>query len=161
VEVLVRKALIIIGILALPPLIHGQDPPAFPDFFLDKAMRLDLYQIGDAKSESITLDRIYQERAWPESQTELLDPFGYGRYAARVYDVASNRLIYWRAFDGMFGEYKTTTPALNGVRRVFQRSVRIPWPKRPILFVVEMRDRQNLLHPLFTQVIDRPITTSS
>jgi hypothetical protein len=154
VEVCVRKALIIVWVLALPWTVQGQPAPAFADYFLDKAMRVDLYQVGDAKDESITLDHIYQEALWPESKAELLDPFGYGRYAVRVYDVASNRLIYWRGFDGMFGEYKTTTPALNGVKRVFQRSVRIPWPKRTVLFVVEMRDRQNLLHPLFTQIID-------
>ncbi len=149
-----RKALLAISLVVLPWLARGQVAPDFADYFLDKAMRLDLYQVGDAKDEQITLDHVYQEGAWPESKTELLDPFGYGRYAVKVYEVASNRLIYWRGFDAMFGEYKTTTPAINGVTRVFQRSVRIPWPRRPVLLVIEMRDRQNLLHPLFTQVID-------
>jgi hypothetical protein len=149
-----RKALIVGWILALSWVVQPQPAPAFADDFLDKAMRLDLYQVGDAQSETITLDRIYREDTWPESKTVLLDPFGYGRYVVKVYDVASNRLIYWRGFDTMFGEYKTTTPAINGVQRVFQRSVRIPWPRRPVRFVVEMRDRQNLLHPLFTQTID-------
>ncbi len=149
-----RNTLLAVSLLVLPWLARGQAGPDFAEFFLDKAMRVDLYQVGDAKEEQITLDHVYQEGTWPESRTELLDPFGYGRYAVKIYDVASNRLIYWRGFDAMFGEYKTTTPALNGVKRVFQRSVRIPWPQRPILFVIEMRDRQNLLHPLFTQVID-------
>src|SRR5512135_3215356 len=149
-----RKALVAISLVVLPWLARGQAAPGFSDYFLDKAMRVDLYQVGDAKGEQITLDHVYQEGAWPESKTDLLDPFGYGRYAVKVYEVASNRLIYWRGFDAMFGEYKTTTPAINGVTRVFQRSVRIPWPQRPVLFVIEMRDRQNLLHPLFTQLID-------
>jgi hypothetical protein len=154
VEGRVRKALVAVWILSLSWPAWGQSPSAFGDFFADKAMRLDLYQVGDAKDEFITLDHVYQEDAWPESRSGLLDPFGYGRYAVKVYDVASNRLIYSRGFDGMFGEYKTTTPALNGVKRVFERTVRIPWPKRTVLFVVEMRDRQNLLRPLFTHVID-------
>jgi hypothetical protein len=149
-----RKALIVVWILALSWAVRPQPAPAFADDFLDKAMRLDLYQVGDAESEMITLDRIYQEDMWPESRTVLLDSFGYGRYAVRVYDVASNRLIYSRGFDSMFGEYKTTAPATNGVQRVFQRSVRIPWPRRPVRFIVERRDRQNVLHPLFTQTID-------
>lgn len=127
---------------------------AFDDYFVDKAMRIDLYHVGDAKDEIVTIDHICQESIWPESRTHLIDPFGYGRYAVKVYDIASNRLIYSRGFDSMFGEYKTTTPALNGVKRVFERSVRIPYPKRPVLFVVEMQDKKHLLHPLFSETID-------
>jgi len=126
----------------------------FDDFFLDKAMRIDLYQVGDAKEEIITIDHVYQEGIWPESRLHLIDPLGYGRYAVKVYDVASNRLIYSRGFDTMFGEYKTTTPALNGFKRVFERSVRIPYPKKPVLFVIEMRDKKNIFHPLFDETID-------
>ena len=126
----------------------------FDDYFLDKAMRLDLFLVGDAKDEIVTLDRISQEGTWPESRTHLIDPFTYGRTAVKIYDIASNRLIYSRGLDTMFGEYKTTTPALNGVKRVFERSVRVPFPKRPVLFVVETRDKKQLLHPLFSQTID-------
>lgn len=126
----------------------------FDDYFIDKAMRIDLYHVGDAKEEILTIDHIYQEGIWPESRTHLIDPFGYGRYTVRVIDIASNRLIYSRGFDSMFGEYKTTTPALNGVKRVFERSVRIPYPKRPVLLVFEMQDKKHLLHPLFNETID-------
>jgi hypothetical protein len=127
---------------------------AFEDHFVDKAMRVDLYHVGDAKDEIVTIDHIYQEGIWPESRAHLIDPFGYGRYVVEVYDVASNRLIYSRGFDSMFGEYKTTTPALNGIKRVFERSVRIPYPKKPVLFVIEGRDKKNILHPLFSETID-------
>ncbi len=126
----------------------------FDDFFFDKALRLDLYQIGDAKDEIVTLDQVYQEDIWPESRIHLIDPFEHGLYAVKIYDVASNRLIYTRGFDTMYAEYKTTTPALDGVKRVFERSVRIPYPKRPVLFVIEARDKHHLLHPLFSQIVD-------
>jgi hypothetical protein len=126
----------------------------FDDFFLDRTLRIDLFQVGDAKEESLTIHQIYEEGAWPESKSGLIPPFEYGRYVCRLYDVASNRLIFCRGFDTMFAEYKTTSPALAGVKRVFERSVRIPDPKRPVLFVVERRDKRHLLHPLFDQVID-------
>lgn len=131
-----------------------QAPPPFDEFFLDKALRVDLYQTGDAKSESLTIRRISEEPVWPESKSGLLPPFDYGRYVFRVYDAASNRLIFARGFDTMFAEYKTTSPALAGTVRVFERSVRFPLPKRPVLFVVEQRDKRSLLHPVFTQIID-------
>ena len=126
----------------------------FQEYFLDKALRLDLYYCGDAKDELITLGHIYQEGIWPETFTHLIDPFDYGRYVVKVHDIASNRLIYSHGCDGMFGEYKTTTPALNGVKRVFERSVRIPFPKRPVLVVIESRDKKNILHPLYSETID-------
>jgi len=127
---------------------------AYNDHFTDKAWRINLYQTGDAKSEILTLDAIYEEPLWPESRTRLAAPFNVGRYMLKVYDVASNTLLYARGFDTMFAEYKTTTPAIDGVQRVFQRSVRIPEPRRPILFAVEARDKKNLLHPIFTRTID-------
>ena len=126
----------------------------FDDFFFDQTLRIDLYQAGDARDETATIHQIYQEGIWPESKTGLIPPFDYGRYVYKLYDVASNQLIFSRGFDTMFAEYKTTSPALAGVKRVFQRSVRIPLPKRPVLFVVERRDKRHLLHPLFDQVID-------
>jgi hypothetical protein len=131
-----------------------QTPPPFDEFFLDKALRIDLYQSGDARSETITLRRMVEEPVWPESKTGLLPPFDYGRYVFRVYDAASNRLIFSRGFDTMFAEYKTTSPALAGTVRVFERSVRFPEPRRPVLFVIEQRDKRNLLHPVFNQIID-------
>ena len=133
---------------------RAQTPVVFDDYFLDKALRFDLYQVGDAKDEAVTLDQIYLESIWPESRTHLLDPFTYGHYVVKLYDVASNRLIYSRGFDTTFAEYRTTTPALNGVKRVFERSLRVPHPKRPFLFVIESRDKFHLLHPLFSQVVD-------
>jgi len=149
-----RRTIIALWVLAIPWTAWSQTQPAFAEYFIDKAMRVDFYHIGDAKDEIITIKHIFQEGIWPESRTHLLDPFDYGRYAVKVYDVASNRLIYSRGFDSMFGEYKTTTPALNGVKRVFERSVRIPYPKQAVLFVIEMRDKKNILHPLLSETID-------
>jgi len=126
----------------------------FGDFFTDRTLRLDLFQAGDAAEESVTIHQVYLEGAWPESKTGLIPPFDYGRYVYSLYDVASNRLLFSRGFDTMFAEYKTTGPALAGVKRVFERSVRVPLPKRPVLFVIEKRDKRHLLHPLLDQVID-------
>jgi hypothetical protein len=148
------KRLLTVLILGAALTAHVQAQAAFDDDFLDKALRFDLYQVGDAKDEAVTIDQVYLEGLWPESRTHLIDPFTYGHYAVKVYDIASNRLVYSRGFDSTFAEYRTTTPALNGVKRVFERSIRIPYPKRPFLFVIEGRDKQHVLHPLFSQAVD-------
>lgn len=142
-----------LAVLNLPA--RAQSPVVkFDDFFLDKALRLNFYLVGNAKEEQIIKQDIYQEACWPESKINLTNPFNYGHYFIKVYEVASNQLIYAKGFDCQFGEYKTTTPALNGVKKVFQRAVRIPWPRRPVRVVFEARDRQNLLHPLAIETID-------
>ncbi len=141
--------------LALPaPAAAPQAQPAFDEYFLDKALRIDLFQSGDAREERVTIHQIYEEGIWPESRMGLIPPFDQGRYVLKVYDAASNRLVFLRGFDTMYAEYKTTSPALAGDVRVFERSVRIPLPKRPVLFVVEKRDKRNLLHPVFDRIID-------
>jgi hypothetical protein len=128
--------------------------PAFKDYFVNKALRVDLYLVGDAREEIALVDKLYQEDLWPENPDRLVEPFENGAYAVEVYDIASNRLIYKRGFSAMFGEYRTTTPAINGEKRVFDRPVRIPMPLRPVLFIIESRDKKNLLHPICTQRID-------
>jgi hypothetical protein len=146
------SAVIVLSSLAL----FGQAGPAlaFDDYFIDRAMRIDLYQIGDAKEEIITLDKIYQEGTWPENPNNLLEPFNNGSYAVKLYDLASDRMIYWRGFNSIFDEYRTTTPALNGVKRTYQRSIHVPYPKHPVRLVIESRDRKNVLHPIFEQKVD-------
>jgi hypothetical protein len=149
-----KGSLLIISLILITGIIPGQPKVAFDDYFIDKAMRIDFYIIGDAREEIITIDHIYQEEVWPEGKNNLIDTFNNGRFALKAYDVASNQLIYSRGFDCIFGEYKTTAPALNGVKKTFNRSLRIPFPKHPVLLVIEGRDKKNLLHPLYNENID-------
>ena len=121
-SVLIRCASFLIGMAAVSASLRAQVLVPYGDHFTNKALRINLYQTGDAKSEILTIDSIYEEPLWPESRTPRSVPFNEGRYMLEVYDVASNGLLYARGFDTMFAEYKTTTPAINGVQRVFQRS---------------------------------------
>ncbi len=148
------KRTIVLSLLLWMAIGYPQEAILFDDYFVDQALRVDLYLVGDAKEESVTIDHLYQEPIWPENPKHLLDPFNNGGYQVKVYDVASNRLIYSRGFSCMFAEYRTTTPAIEGVKRVFERPVRVPFPKRPIMLVLESRDKKNIPHPIFSQTID-------
>lgn len=131
----------------------AQEVP-FNQYFHDQALRIDLYQVGDAKEEFIIVHRLFLEPIWPESRTSLIQPFDYGRYLIKVYDIASNRLIFSRGFESVFGEYRTTSPAISGVKKAMERSIRIPQPKRPVNLIIEKRDRKNIPHPFFEMTID-------
>jgi hypothetical protein len=134
----------------------GAAPSAsvYETYFTGKALRLELYQIGDAKDEFVTVHRVVEEPAWAGNPDHLIPSFDYGRYAIKAYDLASNRLLFQFGFETMFGEYKTTTPAIDGVRRVFELSLRVPEPRRPLRVVIETRDKDNVFHPLLTTTVD-------
>ena len=126
----------------------------FDDFFIDKTMRIDYFHIGDAKTEIMTIDQIYKYGIWAGSRVHLIDEFNVGRYYIKIYDENSEELIYSKGFDSYFGEYQTSTPALDGIRKTFHESAIIPYPKGKIIFTLERRNKENKLNEFFRQEID-------
>lgn len=126
----------------------------FDEYFTDRTMRIDYYHAGDAAGETATLDRVYEQGPWAGSLTHLLDPFNVGRYLVTIVDAASGALIFSRGFDSYFGEYKTSGPALEGVKRTYHESALVPFPKKKVRFTLEAKDRKNALHPVFSCEIE-------
>lgn len=127
---------------------------AFDDFFVDKALRLELYQCGDAREMTTTLATLAEEPCWPENPDSLIMPFPYGKYNVKAWDAASNRLIYSKGLDSLFAEYATTKPALSGTKRVIQTTARIPMPKAAVKLTVERRNGDNSLTTILTEHLD-------
>ncbi len=113
-----------------------------------------MHHAGNAKEESFTLDRLILEGPWAGNPRRLLAPRELGRYLLRVRDEATGALVYSKGFDSYFGEYKTTEPAANGVRRTFSESLLLPCPKGKVTIEVLLRDRENRPQPLFRAGID-------
>ena len=102
-------------LLIIPILVMAQNIK-FSDYFVDKTMRIDYYHIGNAKSEMITVDEVYQQGTWAGSITQLLDNFNNGKYYFKIYDKTTGDLIFSKGFDSYFGEYKTSNDGVNGIR---------------------------------------------
>ncbi|MCJ7611787.1 MAG: IgA Peptidase M64 [Candidatus Aminicenantes bacterium] len=154
-----KKMLILVGaVCALsvlaPALAQAQAQPDFDRYFVDKTLRVDYFHVGDSRKEIITLDRVYEQGIWAGSRLNLIDPFDNGRYAVKVIDPQTGRLIFCRGFDSYFGEYRTTDEAQKGIQRAFHESALIPCPKSKVQLVLESRDRDNALHPLFSTEVD-------
>jgi hypothetical protein len=132
----------------------AQTPVRFEDHFVDSTLRIDYYHIGNSTEDFITLDHVYRQGIWAGSTANLVDPFMNGRYAVRVYDAAAGTLLFVKAYDAYFGEYKTTDPAKKGIRRTYHESVLVPFPKHPVRVDFEQRDRTNIYRPLFTMQVD-------
>ncbi|NJD22812.1 MAG: peptidase M64, partial [Melioribacter sp.] len=129
-------------------------PINFNDYFTDQTMRIDYFHIGDANSELVTLDQVYQYGTWAGRLKNLLDNFNNGAYYYKVYDISSGKLIFSRGFDSYFKEYQTSDEASKGIKRTYHESAIIPFPKNKIKFVLEKRDRQNNLNEVYAAEID-------
>ena len=140
------KRLLVIAVLAaaIAGCARAQKGPAFDAWFVDRTMRVDYFHAGHSAEETFALDQVYDQGLWAGSRAHLIDPFDLGRYLVKIYDDASGTLIFSKGFDSYFGEYKTSDPALKGVRRTYHESALLPYPKKPVRFTVEAKDRQNV-----------------
>jgi hypothetical protein len=126
----------------------------FDTAFEDATMRVDLVHVGNSTEELFTLDRVWKQGTWAGSRVHLLDEFDNGRYYAKLYDLASGSLLYSKGFDNYYGEYRTTEPALKGVRRAFSESILTPYPKSRVRLAIEVRGLDKKLKELASFEID-------
>ncbi len=148
-----KKILLAVFLLA-PFLAYAQEAVDFEKYFVDRTMRIDVFHTGDAKEEMFTIDRVIQEGPWAGNPRRTIVPFELGRYLLRVHDAASGTLVYSKGFDSYFGEYKTTEPGVNGIKKTFPESLLIPFPKSKVRVEVLLRDRENRPQPIFNREID-------
>jgi len=140
--------------LLVASLVWGQASISFDKFFEEKTLRMDFYHTGTSIEDIISLDELYQQPIWAGSKTELIDTTNLGEHLVRVFDLATNQLIYSRGFCSLFAEWQTTDEAIRGLHRTFHESVLIPYPKALVQVVIATRDRENLFHEVFTTAID-------
>ncbi|MBM2840659.1 MAG: Peptidase, partial [Bacteroidetes bacterium] len=86
--------------------------------------------------------------------TNLVDDLNLGEYGFRVYDRATNLLIFSQGFSSIYNEWQTTDEALAGIYQTFSETVRFPYPKKSVQFTIVRRDKQMVYHEVFTCVID-------
>ena len=84
----------------------------------------------------------------------MIDNFNNGAYYYKIYDSASGKLIYSIGFDSYFKEYQTSDDASKGIKRTYQESAIIPYPKNKIKFVIEKRNKENNLSEVYSTEID-------
>ena len=122
------KALTFFFILSIT--IFSQNNLKFEDYFLDETLRIDYFHIGDAKTEMITIDKIFRYGIWAGSLTHLVDNFNNGKYYLKIYDYNSGKLIYSKGFDTFFGEYASGDDGINGVTKSFHETADYSFSKK-------------------------------
>jgi len=127
---------------------------SYDSFFTEKTLRVDYFRTGTAAQEFISLGHIYQEGEWPGSRSNLIDTLNLGQYLLKVYDLATNQLIFSHGYASIFGEWQTTDEAINGTHRTMQETVRLPFPKRSIQVTIAERNKKNVFIDRFSTTID-------
>ncbi|MCF0206899.1 MAG: peptidase M64, partial [Bacteroidales bacterium] len=104
----------------------------FDKYFENRTMRIDYYHAGDAKTEAYYIDEIIAEDYWGGSLTNLIEPTKFGKFYVKVYDAASNQLIFGRSYSTLFGEWQTVDESKT-IKKSFSESVVFPYPKNKVI----------------------------
>ena len=119
-----------------------------------RTMRLDYFHTGGAAREIFALDRVVIEPLpWPGNPARPLDELNLGKYFFAVVDLATNRVVYSRGFDSIYGEWETTAEAKQR-DGTYHESLRFPAPERPVQVVVRKRDARNVFRDVWATVVD-------
>lgn len=125
---------------------------AFDDWFENKTLRIDYYHSGNENSESYAFGALKCEPFWGGSHTFLIDNTNYGNYYFKVFDVATNTLIYSRGYSTLFLEWQFTEEAKN-TRRTMEESIVMPFPKKEVKVIWYSRDKKGEFVPQFEYVV--------
>ena len=126
----------------------------FVTYFEPKSLRVDFALSGNVHEQRAALQQLREEPVWGGPVKNLIDPFEYGGYYVKVYDLETKELIFSRGFNTLFEEWRTTDQALKETQS-WTNSISIPFPKKPIVFELLARERSdNQFRPLWTTEID-------
>ncbi len=126
----------------------------FDTYFTRGALRVDLYHTGVADVEIYAVDGILKEPFWGGNPRQLIDDMNLGGHMFRVYDLATNVLIFSRGYCSIFGEWVTVDEAIRGEARTFHESLIMPFPKGPVQIRIERRDRENIFRTVYDLIVD-------
>jgi len=135
------RTTIILACLLSCSIAAAEDPRAatFDGSFEDATLRVDFYQVGNAATELVSLDRLIRQGAWAGPRTGLIDGSRLGRYSVELRELSGDRLLFERGFDSYFGEYRTTEAARSGRVRTYHNSMLVPMPRGPAVLVIRAR----------------------
>ncbi|NLA23993.1 MAG: peptidase M64 [Bacteroidales bacterium] len=131
-----KKLLFLVSIFVVSSILQAQN---YNDYFTSSTLRIDYMHSGTANTEDISFVRFVKDKIWAGNPNNLIDTFGYGKYIVKVYDEKTEKLIYSYGFCSLFEEWQTTEEAQK-IKKAFEESLIIPYPKSNIR--IELLSRQ-------------------
>ncbi|MBT3382270.1 MAG: peptidase [Prolixibacteraceae bacterium] len=125
----------------------------FNKYYESKSLRFDFLLGGNNKEVKVYPEQIKQEPFWAGSKTNLLDPFNYGTFRFRVFDLKSDSLLFSKGFSTLFQEWQTTAEAKK-VDKTFYQAVIFPFPKNTIRLEIDARQWEGNFKTIYKTEID-------
>lgn len=115
---------------------HAQ---VFNDYFTDKTIRADYVFSGNADKQAICLDELSSLPQWAGRRTHLDRLPLEGNGEIEMKDKASGTVIYRTSFSSLFQEWICEEEARH-VTRGFENTFLLPYPKRPAVVTIRLKD---------------------
>jgi len=145
------KRVILSLLICLPALVNAQIN--FNDYFKNKSFRFDFLLGGNNKEVFVYPQQMKEEPFWAGNKTNLVDPFDYGSYRFRVFDLKSDSLIFSKGFSTLFQEWQTTAEAKQISRTYYQAAI-FPFPKKEIRLEIDARQWDGNFKTIYQTNID-------
>ncbi len=139
------------GVRAQPPAVPAAPPAVdFDACFENRTLRIDYLFTGDAAKQEIALQSLSSLPVWAGRRHRLAELPLFGNGQVTVTDTTGRRVLYRTSFSSLFSEWLATDEAQR-VRRGYDHTVLLPWPKMPVrvevcLFDARQRPRARLVH---------------
>ena len=126
---------------------------AFDKYFTNRTLRVDYQFCGDARQQSIYLDKLSALPGWAGRQKHLdeLPLLGNGQVTMR--NAADGRVIYRTSFSSLFQEWLTTDEA-RSTAKSFQAVVLLPFPRQAAEIEVTLMDARHEVRAQLVHTID-------
>lgn len=135
-------------------LLAGSTFAQFDKYFeKNKALRVDYFHTGNYQSESYSIDELIEEKYWAGSANFLIDSTGYGEYLIKVFDPASDKLIFSHSFCALFDEWEFTAEA-KVTSKTFTETFVMPFPKNNVRLEFYSRNNNGVREKKFEYLVD-------
>ena len=121
------KKSILILLALLPMMAFAQ----FDRYFTAASLRIDYSLTGNNETTSYALKELIREPYWSGSRTNLIDTLEFGNYIVKVFEPGTDRLLFSKGYQNLYGEWQTTDEA-KVLTKTFDESVIVPFPKGKI-----------------------------
>lgn len=129
------------------------DAQTFNLYFIDKTLRIDYIFSGNASDHSIALDQLSQLPQWAGRHQNLDKLVREGNGQIIVTDFKSGTDIYKDAFSTLFQEWQTT-PEAEIVRKSFENTFLIPFPKEKVIVEILLRNKSGAYETVIKHIVD-------
>ena len=119
--------------------LDAQSKMPFEQYFEDASLRVDYTLTGNSKTTTFALKELLREPYWSGSKVNLVDNLEFGNYIVKVFEHGSDRLLFSKGYQNLYGEWQTTDEASN-TTKTFEESVILPFPKVKVDVVLYRKD---------------------